>query len=268
MTVVSRSANRALQSSPSDRLPASLIVALLLAVTMAGACSAGSAPGTTSVSAIAGPSTRDSTCSHMMRQSPMATAERQSTKRRTHDGRYERVFAAAPGFDGLVETSALPFNAHPTRALQNAAEEFANAVRQTVVERGWGDAEVARSDGFHPSQPCSTHWVNLNYVSDGLLLDPARPEYVVFHRTHNGTLELTSVMFVTADDRHGPQPFGTLAVWHYHVASHGYVFCSDGSTAMIYLPSPECPPDRRRPRSSEMLHVSIRVGVQTFDPAM
>lgn len=199
----------------------------------------------------------DDSCSRTLISAQSRQSEGSFTERRSPDGRHERVFTASDGSDGRVDVSALPFSTPATERARRATTEFILKVRQNVNLKGWGDPDVARAEGFEPSQPCSTHWVNPAYVSDGRLLDPTRPEYLVFYPDDSGTLRLTSAMFTALGGSHGPQLFGTQLVWHYHIAGAPYTFCSAARTAMVYLPRRNCPPRQRRTQSSEMLHVGL-----------
>jgi len=68
----------------------------------------------------------------------------------------------------------------------------------TAVQRGFRSL-----DGMH--------WYNAAFYTDDRVLDPARPEFVMYDNAHR----LLGAMFVE-HGRPGPQIGGPLTVWHTH----------------------------------------------------
>ncbi|QXC59553.1 hypothetical protein KSP35_14295 [Aquihabitans sp. G128] len=171
------------------------------------------------------------------------------------DGRWERSFGNP---DPHVDTSSVPFDAPPTDAQRKAAASFVAAVRARATTKGWADPAAAQRDGYEPMQTCSSHWVDRRALFDDRVLDPDHPEFLVYAQTPEGS-RLESVMFAAATaDAHGPQPFGSLAVWHYHRADGG--LCMErGMLVPDQTTGPDdCPAGTEpRQRTEEMLHVML-----------
>lgn len=91
------------------------------------------------------------------------------------------------------------------------------------------------------------HWLNRAYFNDGDILDPARPEGLVYLETGHG-LRLVAAMFVM--DRAGQTPPVVRgATWHHHV------WCQGTGGIGIPLPGKACPPGTSLQTGPEMLHV-------------
>ena len=183
------------------------------------------------------------------------------TSDRAPDGSYERVYG---GKNPRTETSRIPFGTPPTAQQQAAAKAFVAKVKATVKKRGWTDPANVVRDGYRPMQPCNSHYVNVDAVLDGKDLDPEHPEFIVLEAGQDGKNHFHSVMFMTdSNTGHGPQPFGTLAIWHYHVGDN----CLIEGTFNVPQNTATCPPGTKRyPRTPEMLHVSV--SGPPFSPAM
>jgi hypothetical protein len=119
----------------------------------------------------------------------------------------------------------------------------------------YNDFAVAQAEGFGQSTPWAlgdrgpAHFINADYIDDDLL-DPDRPESLVYFRFPDGGLLLIGVMYLAAPGQ-GPAVSGD-AHWHTHADG-----CF-GAGGLVLLDSPEdsCPPGTRRiSEQSEMLHV-------------
>jgi hypothetical protein len=97
------------------------------------------------------------------------------------------------------------------------------------------------------------HWVNRSYMEDGRVLDPDRPESVLYHPQ---TGEFLGVMFLADGWNSGPQFGGPLTVWHYHPATNSDFRCWIGMLpVMDDTDGQGCRTGTWRDRSPEMLHV-------------
>lgn len=174
------------------------------------------------------------------------------TVHRTASGRWERV---VEGADPHVDVSRYPFTQQPTARQEAAAQRFAGTVRRAAVAHGWEDPRRALAAGYRPMQRCGTHWVNVSYALDDQVLDPDRPEFLIYEN-HGHGLHLDSVMFTAAaNGSHGPQPFGPAAVWHLHLAGDQ---CMRSGIIVTEQVGTGCPAGSRRYRRTvEMLHVMM-----------
>lgn len=179
-----------------------------------------------------------------------AMADAPFTARRAPDGSYERDYTGA---NARVETSKVPFDATPTPTQARDAADFVATVRAAVARHGWDDPAQAIRDGFQPLQDCNSHFINIAYALDGRLLDPNRPEYLVMAARPDGTVHVEAVMFMAQGMAHGPQEFGSLATWHYHLQNA----CMAG-TLMVPAVGTGCPAGTQLlHRTPEMLHVTL-----------
>lgn len=99
------------------------------------------------------------------------------------------------------------------------AAGFAAAVRSATEK--YQDIRVAMADGyFQLTQDLpgiAAHFLNGKYNADGLLMDPGRPEILLYTKRLDGTWRLVGAMF--SSEKVTPEPpsfFGPLDVWHRH----------------------------------------------------
>ena len=142
--------------------------------------------------------------------------------------------------------------AQPTAAERAAAEALVAATRRGTARLA--DADVALAEGYVQATPFAfyglraAHYHNEAYNQDGDLLDPTRPEDLMYLKTDDGDLELIGVMFI-APPGEGPRVGGPLTSWHTHDDLCGG---PDGVIAMN--PDGTCPAETY-PITFEMLHV-------------
>jgi hypothetical protein len=117
----------------------------------------------------------------------------------------------------IWEVSQYPPGAQPTPEQQEAADRLIEDCERAVQKHGWEDFEKARADGFKLLTNDREHYYNAEYMSDDRVLDPERPEFLMYSSTPQGE-RLTGFMFYVAEpmDR-GLQIGGPLTVWHYHL---------------------------------------------------
>ena len=173
-----------------------LSVALLVTAT-AGASAAIQAQGASSVAS--------STGGHAHGAGPGASG--------TPVAHHATFVTAGPG--------CLPQGTPPTSAQRAAADQLVAQVRAawspSLTETG------ATALGYHAPKASTpnatlTHFVNPALVRDTKdLMDPARPQALVFLHLPDGRTVLGGVLF-TAPIGLGPCPGGSLTLWHYHQA--------------------------------------------------
>jgi hypothetical protein len=113
------------------------------------------------------------------------------------------------------------------------------------------------------------HWIDPAYLTDGRVLDPSRPEALVFDVDPALPEPLVlGAMYLAPPGRRGPQPGGPATVWHYHVFASPV--CS--FSGAIPTGSPDaagaCAAGVRTTRSAEMLHVWVDNPHGAFDSRM
>lgn len=173
---------------------------------------------------------------------------------RAHDDQATSTPAAA-GHDH--DTAADAHAAHDTADApsddERAAADRLLAATKTGVAR-FADVAVAEAEGYVQITPFSfygvraAHFHNETYDRDGELLDPARPEDLMYLKAADGRLTLIGVMYL-APAGEGPRPGGPLTNWHTHPD-----LCASEEGVTVIEPSGACPPGTA-PITAEMLHV-------------
>jgi len=170
----------------------------------------------------------------------------------------DAVAAGAAVGSGAPEHTHGP-NLPPVAAASDDERARAEALWKASVagaER-WRDPAAAAAAGFRFKDEAGRgrpvrflHVPNPAWRADGRVLDPARPETLVYW---NGPdrLTLVGVMYTAARGTHGPTVGGPITRWHTHES------CRDPATrAKLGRPvDGACPTGQVHRRSGEMMHV-------------
>jgi hypothetical protein len=154
-----------------------------------------------------------------------------------------------------LEVTRLPDQAKPTPEQQHAADELARRTLKAAKEQGWFEFEQAGKDGFQLIHADPIHHGKMDYILDDRVLDPERPEFLLYYDTANGK-KLAGVMYlVSSPDERGPQIGGPLTVWHYHAWQRPK--CLLNRMVVVTEPSDDgsCLVGESSFRSPEMIHV-------------
>jgi hypothetical protein len=152
----------------------------------------------------------------------------------------------------------------PEVAAAAAADERARAealwtASMANAER-WRDPDAAAAAGFRLRERSqavqqrrvrSLHVPNPAWRADGRVLDPARPETLIYWNGPGGRLTLVGVMYTAPRGTSGPAVGGPITRWHDHES------CRDPATGRK-LGRPvdgACPRGQVHRRSGEMMHV-------------
>jgi len=141
---------------------------------------------------------------------------------------------------------------------QRAAAEALWKASMANAQR-WRDPRAAAAAGFRfkddqagPGRRVRfLHVPNPAWRADGRVLDPARPETLVYWTGPGDRLTLVGVMYTAAKGSHGPTVGGPITRWHDHES------CRDPATgAKLGQPADGvCPAGQVYRRSGEMMHV-------------
>jgi hypothetical protein len=133
----------------------------------------------------------------------------------------------------------------------------------------WRDPKAATAAGFRFKQDVGAagrgravrflHVPNPAWRADGRVLDPTRPETLVYWRDARDRLTLVGVMYTAAKGKPGPTVGGPITRWHTHES------CQDPATrAKLGRPvDGRCPDGQVYRRSGEMMHVWFTDDLQT-----
>ena len=98
----------------------------------------------------------------------------------------------------------------------------------------WTD-EAAHAAGFRTIGDGFTgteHLLNWEWITDDVVLDPSRPESLVYNVARDGTRTLAAAMFILPPGAEIPDVGGTLTQWHIHNN-----LCFSGQTDVDGAPS-------------------------------
>jgi hypothetical protein len=150
----------------------------------------------------------------------------------------------------LQSTNDVPTPEQVTAAAQLYAETKAAIVPYEDWHKAW-------SVGYRPGGGAnlgSTHWMNQAYVDAGYVMDPHRPQGLVYANTKHGPVLLGAMFQMKHIGQFGPDPGGPLTAWHQHenicVTPIGFEFS-------LMTPFATCPFGAINISASPMLHVWI-----------
>ena len=153
----------------------------------------------------------------------------------------------------MLEVTRYP-GMEPTPRQRKAADELIHRCDQSALAHGWYDFKKATADGFTLKASDETHYNNVEFLFDDHVLDPDRPEYLMFYDTPTGK-ELAGFMFVPrSNTEEGPQIGGPLTRWHYHTWWKPICLVK-GVLDTGQLTEGKCETGSPSYRSPEMLHV-------------
>jgi hypothetical protein len=163
--------------------------------------------------------------------------------------------AAAPG----TVMPAVPAR-DATPAEIAAAEQLVSTARTALAK--YADPAVAAADGYQVEgmHGIDFHAANPAYDHDGRVLDPARPETLVYAVAPDGRPVLMGAMFLMPKiGEPGPTVGGPLTVWHAH--EHICIALTPPGLAGVLSPLGTCPIGTfDLPLTAQMIHIWIVPG--------
>ena len=179
----------------------------------------------------------------------------------TGDGHTDHDHATAPPTTvPAIAPAAGHAHAHgectaPVTAEQQAAADTLVAATRTHLPR-WQDFDVALAEGWVPITPEGlpiVHYAQLPWIADGMILEPTRPESIMYAFPKNRDPILLGAMYLMEDMSPGPQIGGCLTQWH----THGNLCMADGGGGMVAVVRADgsCPAGSSNRPTQEMLHV-------------
>lgn len=100
----------------------------------------------------------------------------------------------------------------------------------------------------------SSHWMNDAYVKAGYVMDPSRPQGLVYANTKRGPVLLGAMFQMPHLNQFGPDPGGPLTAWHQH---ENICFTPLGFEFSLMSPFATCPLGSIDISASPMLHVWV-----------
>ena len=154
-----------------------------------------------------------------------------------HDG-HSHMHGAAAGAPHSHGSGPSQSTATPEQ--QAAAAKLLRDVQASLAR--YANLSAAQAVGYRQVTPYRflrwgpAHYHNMAMNRDDGLLDPARPEALVYMKLRNGEHVLLGAMFV-APKGMGPRPGGPITAWHVH---ENFCIRSDGRVALPRGPG-KCP---------------------------
>ena len=155
----------------------------------------------------------------------------------------------------IWELTSWPDRAEPALGERRAADELVARSRDAAERHGWFDFQRARADGYRLLHGDKRHYYNEEYLFDDVLLDPSRPEFLMYYGTPKGQKLAGMMYYVRRLDERGPEIGGPLTRWHYHVWASANCLVGGMLSVSGVDERGECPRGRPLHRSPEMLHV-------------
>lgn len=152
-------------------------------------------------------------------------------------------------------------------ALLQATNTVATPAQVDAANRLYSETEAALQPyedwhqawtaGYRPGGSTSlpsTHWMNQKYVDAGYVLDPRRPQGLVYANTRHGPVLLGAMFQMKALNQFGPDPGGPMTAWHQH---ENICITPIGFEFSLLTPFAACPWGAINISASPMLHVWI-----------
>jgi hypothetical protein len=152
---------------------------------------------------------------------------------------------------------------HPTGPCQPTPAQSAAANKLVAdTKRGlerFADLADARAAGYaphHHGREVIKHYFNPAYVTDGRVLDPTRPEGLMYASTDRGPMLVAAVYLMNRAGEPGKAIGGCLTQWHTHDN-----LCSTnpakGTITGLHRPGGPCPPGQVPWAAPPMLHTWV-----------
>ena len=146
-------------------------------------------------------------------------------------------------------------NPFPTPVQLEAADRLYSETKAAI--QPYQDWHLAWAAGYRPGGSTtlpSSHWMNQRFVDAGYVMDPHRPQGLVYANTRHGPVLLGAMFQMKSLNQFGPDPGGPLTAWHQHenlcVTPFGFEFS-------LMTPFGTCPLGAIDFSAPPMLHVWI-----------
>lgn len=146
-------------------------------------------------------------------------------------------------------------NTVPTQEQRDAASRLYRETQAAILP--YTDWRRAWAAGYRPEGPGdlpSTHWMNQAYVDAGYVMDPRRPQGLVYANSKHGPVLLGAVFQMKQIGQFGPDPGGPLTAWHQH---ENICFTPFGFAFSLMTPTATCPLGAIDISAPPMLHIWI-----------
>ncbi len=171
---------------------------------------------------------------------------------------HEHSDATSASADGHHHEIPARLDHDPTDEQLKAAADLILSTKQATLQ--YADVKVAEANGYRSIGDGFTgveHFINRDYMADTAVLDPEKPESLVYRVNPDKTREFVTVMYIlpngsTMDDV--PDIAGNLTLWHDHDN-----LCFDPATSRLsgIFVNGACKPSGVHVQTAPMLHVWV-----------
>ncbi len=154
----------------------------------------------------------------------------------------------------IYELNRFP-SSEPTAEQQRAADELLATTVTSARAHGWLDFQQAIADGFEPMPGDRSHYMNTTFINDEQVLDPQRPEFLMYSGEELGKKLLAFMFIVNSPEDEGPQIGGPLTRWHFHTWSRVRCFENGRATHVPARADGTCAIGTPSSRGPQMMHV-------------
>ena len=151
--------------------------------------------------------------------------------------------------------AALRSSSEPTAEQQRAADKLLATSFASAKAHGWLDVEQALADGYQPMRGERSHYMNTDFINDEHVLDPQRPEFLMYTGEALGWRLLAFMFVMNSPEDEGPQIGGPLTRWHFHTWSTARCFNNGRNTHVLALADGTCAVGTPSNRGPQMMHV-------------
>ncbi len=155
----------------------------------------------------------------------------------------------------IWELSHFPPGARPSSEHNRDARAFVEACYEAAEKNEWHLYDRGIKDGYWLPSFDRAHYQRDDYMLDDVVLDPQRPEVLMYYRTPSQGKQLVGFMFFAEDrGKRGPQFGGPMTIWHYHIWRDPQCVV-DETIAVGFAQDGHCERGQPFHRSREMIHV-------------
>ncbi|MFB6116288.1 MAG: hypothetical protein ABEK10_02140 [Candidatus Nanosalina sp.] len=149
----------------------------------------------------------------------------------------------------IVEVSRYPKENYTRSDLRKAWKLYSETY-EAAERNDWFNVSKGKEAGYKRVK--GSHYPNREYLYDPSVLNPEKPEYLLYYNTSDG-MKLAGVMYMEEKiGKHGEQVGGPFTVWHYHRYQDARCF---ESLVRITDRESSCNETELSETSPEMLHV-------------
>jgi hypothetical protein len=138
---------------------------------------------------------------------------------------------------------------------KKAADTLLAECYRAALEHGWYDFEKGLADGYQLMFQDRRHYENREFILDGRVLDPDRPEFLMYYGTPKGKRLSGFMFYANSPEGRGPQPGGNSTIWHYHVWKATLCLLKGMISVGMADADGRCAQGTPTHRSPEMMHV-------------